>query len=92
MVYEKGFGADVELPHARLQYRFAILRMFTAFAAQRKGGNRDEVADISAWTRKTGVYQDSSIKPESWSLLFTQNTGQRLQSYLKYPLLLKLSI
>lgn len=48
MVYEKGFGADVELPHARLQYRFAILRMFTAFAAQRKGGNRDEVADISA--------------------------------------------
>lgn len=39
MVSEKGFGADVELPHTRLQYRFAILRTFTAFAVQRKGRN-----------------------------------------------------
>ena len=47
VVFERGRRTDVELPHARPQYRFAVLRTVAALAAQRYGRGRDESTDRS---------------------------------------------
>ena len=58
MVSERGSRTDVELPHARSQYRVAVLRTIVTLTTQGYGRIRNEGFDRHFRTRPHGVHQE----------------------------------
>lgn len=59
MVSARGRRADMELSHARSQYRLAVLRAVAALSTQGDGQVRNGSSDRPVRTRPHGVHQES---------------------------------